>query len=357
MDNLLVGYNHYKRSDLLMLCRKYSKSIDMVYFAWPTMGSGRGCSTTILNRDDIELTAELLYDLSIISSLGIKLNLLVNSSCFGETSLSSELVNNIDEILQICNNHDAPIYAVTTVSYVLAQQLKNKHPQLHIKCSINNHSLSSVRQLDILKDFYDGFYYNRDYNYDFDTLKEISSWCRSHNKKLYLLVNSGCFTDCPVRQLHQNIAAHSAEVSKRQDNFTLNVAICGGYLQDAIHQKDYLSYSNVIRPEDVHIWKPYVDGIKLATRASQNIYKIGESYILEKYEGDLLNLLEPAHVFSFMPSIIDNTLIPDDYASKRIAQKCGHKCKQCGWCVSVCQNALRKIDEPEWMQTHENFLI
>ena len=352
-----IGYNHDCRSDLLDMCRLYKTHIRSVYFAWPSMGSGRGHTTSVTSRTEDDLILELFQDLSRICDLDISVDLLLNSSCFGELTSSTELMKKISYIIDACQANGVPIDSVTTMSTIVAEHVKNNYDHIMIKCSVNNHSCSSPRQLDILKNFYNGFYYNRDYNYDFETLKSVSDYCKHNNKELYLLANSGCFTDCPVRQLHQNTAAHMQEIISRQDNLIKNVALCGSYLEYEQNRIDYLSFSNIIRPEDICLWEDYVDVIKLATRASSNLREIVSAYVTRSYDGDLLSLTEPSHIFSYMPNIIDNKLIPNDYAKNRIRHQCGIKCNTCGHCSDVVKQALTTLTDVEWLQTHEQFLL
>ena len=307
-------------------------------------------------RSETDLVLELFHDLSIINSFGVQLDLLLNCSCFGEIGTSKELLDNVSYIIDSCTSNGVPISSVTTMTPSIAQHIRRHYKDIKLKCSINNHSCSSPRQLDMLRDYYDGFYYNRDYNYDFTTLKCISSYCKENNKELYLLANSGCFTDCPVRQVHQNSAAHLHDTISRKDIIVKNVAICGQYLEDKQHRLDYLSFSNIIRPEDLYLWEPYVTCIKLATRVTPNLKNIVEAYVGRSYDGDLMSLTEPAYVFQYYPQIVNNKMISSDYVKERIMRKCGMQCSNCGLCKSTMENALVTLQDSEWLTTHDVFL-
>ena len=62
--------------------------------------------------------------------------------------------------------------------------------------------------------------------------------------------------------------------------------------------------TNFVRPEDIGKYEPYFDGVKLATRVHRAPSMVLNSYIREKYSGNILELLEPAH--SIYPYVIEN---------------------------------------------------
>ena len=54
----------------------------------------------------------------------------------------------------------------------------------------------------------------------------------------------------------------------------------------------------------MYLYQPYFEAAKLATRIHRNPSMVVNSYMREKYSGNILELLEPAHNIS--PYVIEN---------------------------------------------------
>ena len=98
-----------------------------------------------------------------------------------------------------------------------------------------------------------------------------------------------------------------------------------------------------IRPEDAHLWEPYVSFCKLATRRIANPTKIVEAYASRNYDGNLLDLLDPVHSALFSPVIIDNKSFPTDWATSGIGAACAQNCTHCGRCAEVFHMVSKHI--------------
>ena len=118
---------------------------------------------------------------------------------------------------------------------------------------------------------------------------------------------------------------------------------CTVYLKKGDHRKELLSKTNFIRPEDVHLYEEWCDGMKLATRTNFNPLAVVSAYFSGEWRGNLLDLTEPAHSNVLLPGILSNRKMPQDYAKKRM--NCKHDCQKCGYCREVQEKATVVLDE------------
>ncbi len=143
----------------------------------------------------------------------------------------------------------------------------------------------------------------REYNRDFDRIRQLKNWCDENGKKLYMLANSGCLNNCSAQTFHDNLVSHESEISEMDNAYQFG-GVCHEYLRDEKHYQALIDHTNFVRPEDMQRYEPYFVAAKLATRVSRNPIRILRSYVADKYSGNILELLEPAH--SIYPYVVEN---------------------------------------------------
>ena len=84
------------------------------------------------------------------------------------------------------------------------------------------------------------------------------------------------------------------------------------------NHKKFLDYTNCIRPEDVSLYEPYFDSMKLATRVHNAPDWILRAYCGGRWLGNLAELLEPNHAEMLWPYIIDNSLITSEVKDDKL---------------------------------------
>ena len=82
--------------------------------------------------------------------------------------------------------------------------------------------------------------------------------------------------------------------------------------------------------------------MKLATRQHSHPATVIGAYAAGKWDGDLLELLEPGFSPAFYPDYLDNRRIPDDFFEK--TSQCTLGCTDCGYCESIFSEALRSYE-------------
>ena len=275
--------------------------IQEVYFSFPGMTSGRGS----MSADD-ELSKWEQYELfkgyiHRFAENNIPLNILFNANCYGKYSQSRALFDQVGTVTDSVMNM-GELKSVTTTSPLIARFVKDNFPHLEVRASVNM-EIGSVQGMEYLKDVYDGFYMKREYNRDFDKIKELSAWCKDNGKKLYMLANSGCLNFCSAHNFHDNLVAHEDELRSMDNAYSFS-GVCKEYHKDEAHRISLIKDTNFIRPEDLYKYEPYFESVKLATRVNTSPSRVLKSYVDAKYSGNILELLEPVH--NIYPYVLEN---------------------------------------------------
>ena len=337
---LFVGYQLCSDDSFLRCILAHREKIGEVYFSWDSMPSGR--SAVGLHQDLFpwEAAQQQREELQKIADAGIGLNLLLNANCYGGQSLARSFFQSAGDLISyLCEQMH--LVSVTTTSPVIGRFVRENFPQLEVRASVNM-EIGTEEGMDYLRDCFTSFYVKRELNRDIPTLQKLRRWCDAHEKKLDLLANSGCLNNCSARQFHDNLVAHEQEIAKMDNAFEFHSA-CRQYLASSEHRASILRLSNWIRPEDLHHYEGLADGAKLATRTSPNPVQTLLAYTSGRYEGNMLDLLEPNYAHLFYPAVLDNTAFPPDYFAVR--HNCSHDCGSCGYCERTYQTILRALPD------------
>jgi len=176
--------------------REFAPSIDEVYFAWPGSPSGRSPTSPAPGETAKEAQERLLADLSAFRAMGVRLDLLLNASCYGPRAASRDLARSVHEVL-VRVMDSVGLDVATTMSPVLARLIKDEFPAVTVRASVNMR-LGTVKSFEYVADLFDAFTVERERNRDLKRLGELRDWCRQRDKTLQVLANSGCLRHCSV---------------------------------------------------------------------------------------------------------------------------------------------------------------
>lgn len=287
--------------NLLNTIVEHKEHIYEVYFSWGDIPNGR--TSQLESRD---YTAWEMQDmqrsaLKELSQEGVALNLLFNANCYGKDSQSRAFFHEVGTIIDYVENTYG-LQSVTTTSPLIAKFLKNNFEHLEVRASVNM-EIGTVQGMDYLAEYFDSYYMKRELNRDFEAIKTLHKWCDENGKKMYMLANSGCLNYCSAHNFHDNLVAHEAEIAQMDNAYDFH-GICKEYLKEEKHYQALIDNTNFVRPEDMHLYEPYFVAAKLATRIHRNPSMVVNSYMREKYSGNILELLEPAH--NIYPYVVEN---------------------------------------------------
>jgi hypothetical protein len=283
-------------------CIKENKDhIYEVYFSFGDFPNGRSSQTSgddLFAWELIEIQKNALKELSLNDR---NLNLLFNANCYGKDSLSKAFFNKIGDTVDYIKQHYG-LSSVTTTSPLIAKFTKNNFEDLEVRASVNM-EIGTIEGMEYLAEYFDSYYMKRELNRDFQKIASLKEWCDKNGKKLFMLANSGCLNNCSTHNFHDNLVAHEDEISG-MDNAYNFVGICKEFLKNPNNYEKLIDRTNFVRPEDIHLYEDYFVSAKLATRVHNNPSIVLKSYINQKYSGDILRLLEPAH--SIYPYVLEN---------------------------------------------------
>ena len=275
--------------------------ISEVYFSWGDIPNGRSSQLQNELYTPWELQNMQIDMLQRISKEGILLNLLFNANCYGKDSQSRAFFEKVGMTIDYIKEHYG-LASITTTSPLIAKFVKNNFSDIQVRTSVNM-EIGTIQGMEYLAEYFDGYYMKREYNRDFEIIKELSGWCKEHGKTLHMLANSGCLNHCSAHNFHDNLVAHEQEISAMDNAYNFG-GICKEYLKDESHYLSLIKDTNFVRPEDIWRYEQYFEAVKLATRVHRTPEIVLNSYIKVKYSGDILRILEPAH--SIYPYVIEN---------------------------------------------------
>lgn len=329
MNKRKIAIGHFFNGDFRGECSKHLPRIREVFFAWPGVLSCRPAP---------EFTADvrqrLVDDLKWARANGIELDTLFNANCYGDEAISPELADfvarNLDEMGEAGLFPDT----LTTTSPFIATVLRRKFPDVKIRWSVNIRVHGSIG-FEAVDELFDSFYVSREHQRDIAYMREMHDWAAAHGKTMGMQANSGCIRQCPFQQFHDNLHGHgdgrrAKDVATMQD-YGFTFFRCKTNYERGRYE-DFLR-STWIRPEDMPMYEPLVDVVKLATRRHPFPAKVLEAYATNRYDGDLADLMDPVHRFPFH---FDNAALSASTLWPQILS-CPHanNCRHCGKCSQL----------------------
>ncbi len=333
-----VGYQLPGEDDepIVDVVGEYLDDIAEVYFPWADMPSGRAPLATRAGYTDWTAQRQLEADLVRLREMGVKLDLLFNSACYGGNAISRWLENKVRSVLDYLEALVDGVDIVTTTSPFVARTVQKYHPRVEVRASINMR-IGTIKGMVYLADVFDSYHVQREFNRDLEHLRELRLWADENDKRLVMLANSGCMIHCSGQSFHDCMVAHEQEIDE-----TLNVTdwvahTCWRYLQEPERRVCVLQ-NTWVRPEDLHHYEGLFPVVKLATRMHARPRMVIDAYVNRRFHGNLLDLMEPGFGPAFAPSIIDNTRFPDDWFER--TSTCDRRCHACDYCAQVLEQVL-----------------
>ncbi|MBI4284067.1 MAG: hypothetical protein HY663_06325 [Chloroflexi bacterium] len=301
-DRVSVGWDG--RDETFDVFLRYKEFIHDVYFAAPEVPSGRASDSTH-SRDYQAKMEELLKGLE---SNGIRANMLFNGMCAGELTGSRQWAKQVFSILERYVGHG--VTDVTCMSVTDMLLIKKYFAQVTVHASVNMF-IDSIAKYAQVKNVADVITIDRNINYDLQKINLIRDFAT--DKKLKLLVNEGCLTDCIHRIQHFNALAHNKnmELSYCKHLFVKNP----GLILD----------TPFVRPEDLHHYFGIIDYFKIASRcamSSEHLELMLKAYTECEYNGNLFDLVSSDGIAAAIQAMgiqmfIDNPQVPPDFFESR----------------------------------------
>ena len=316
------------------LAKRFAPRLREVYFPWPGLSNARA---KIYDKPDDE--ERIVADLKYCREHGMKLDILANATCYAEKGFSEEQRLQIVGIIKHLDELGLYPEIVTTTSPYIAKVFKLKFPDIEVRASVNMR-LRNTLALEYIAPLYDSYYICRDVQRDLPTFHKMAAWCKDHDKKLCMLANSGCVRNCPWQVFHETLLSHGFTFTFPEMEYQNMDLVCNSIFSKKKMLSDFLRCT-WIRPEDIHVFEPELETIKLSTREAKFPMEIVEAYVNASYDGNLLRLMDPYHGLGFRPNRVDNKSFPADWVTSGIAGKCAENCTHCGKCEQVLEQVTK----------------
>ena len=317
------------------LVEQYAPFLQEVYFPWPGLLSARE-----IEGDPTALRKRIIDDMRFCRSKGLKLDLLINATCYGDKAVTE--AQRLDYFANLAEMDKAGILPeiVTTTSPYIAIITKMFNASIDRRASVNMR-LNSTIAMEYVAESFDSFYICRDVQRDLPTVKMFDEWGKKNNKTICMLVNSGCLRYCPWQTFHETLLAHNFKhILGELKALNMPPTLCVGIIKSK--QFEEVLRASWIRPEDLHQYKPYVSVFKISTREADRPDLILKAYTSESFNGDLLRILDPGFSFFVRPFIFDNTAFPKEWSEGKIAGLCASNCTHCGKCADVLKRIFKR---------------
>ena len=340
------GYFFGKRSGFSFrdLAEKYAPFLQEVYFPWPGLLSARE-----IKGDPQPLRKQVIDDMRFCRSKGMRLDLLINATCYGDKALTAEQRQDYYANLKEMDREGILPEIITTTSPFIAVITKKFNASIDRRASVNMR-LNSTLAMEYVSEEFDSFYLCRDLQRDLPTVKMFAEWAKKNGKKICMLANSGCLRYCPWQTFHETLLSHDfVHIFNESTKLKMPTTLCVGLVQSK--QYEEILRGSWIRPEDLHRYDPYVSVFKLSTREADRPDLILKAYTSGEFDGDLIQLLDPNYSFFIRPNLFDNKAFPKEWSEGKIAGKCAIDCTHCGKCTEVLKLIYKRDpDLPNFSQ-------
>ncbi len=318
----------------------YREHIAEVYFPWADLPSGRAPLTAQRGYVDWTAQARLEEELLRFRELGVKLDLLLNSNCYGGKAASTYLENQTGSILEHLSERVGGVDVVTTASLAIARTVQKYFPQIDVRASVNMR-IGTAQAMSYVSGLFDSYYVQRDVQRDVGHVRRLADWARENEETLCMLANSGCLRFCPGQTFHDNMVAHECDVDETVNIPDWTPHVCWNLYRNREKWSEILR-ATWIRPEDLCHYEGVVPIVKLATRMHSNPRLVIHAYAERRYHGNLLDLFEPGFGPAFAPHVVDNTRFPSDWFEH--TSTCGGVCESCSYCPDVLDTVLVRFE-------------
>ena len=283
MNNMMfsVPFNNHNSTliEILKLKKMGENKIREIYLSVPQEYSGSG---RII--EEIE-TNKFLETIENIHKEGLRVNLVLNSTCEGAEWYFSEVINKkIDFLNRMHNTYG--VEAVTIANPLYIQEISRLLPDIEICASVLC-DIDSVQKAQYFKKAgANTITPDVNINRNLPLLKTIK---KTTNLQIKLMANEGCLHKCPLRKFHFNYISHqSKELTPiKGDAFFANCT------RISLNDNTQILKSGWIRPEDLPQYSEVTNYFKIAgrSRPKSHVVRTVRAYLEQRWDGDLLDIL------------------------------------------------------------------
>jgi len=313
-----------QKLDFLDLIDRYKDNLSSIYLPLPYSIWNSWRDETQLNNYE----EKIIYDvIDRCKKYNIDTILIMNSTCEWENTWDKYYMLKLIKFVK--DLHKRGLTSITLTNMLYVPFFRRALPNITIYSSINCY-LKTVEQAIYFKDLWiDVLTVDRDINRDINLIKRIK---QRTGLDIQILLNEGCFSNCPYRHTHFNIAAHRVDYNtdERVSNWKYNLIEDYSCVPMVNKNKKLIFRAPFIRPEDLVHYDGVIDVYKLDTRpeSTQRISKMLDAYIAWYYHWDLKDIID--FPYQNIPYIDNDKLTELNFFDKLV--KCPKDCYSCNVC-------------------------
>ncbi len=303
--------------------------ITEVYLSGPQEYSGSGRAMPKLEMDQFLDSVKKIHD------AGLRVNLLMNTTCEGGEWYSSQVLKTTMEYLDEVHKEHG-VEAVTLVNPIYIREINRRFPDIEICASVLC-EIDCVQRAILFKQCGASVITpDMNINRNLNLLRDIKE---ATGVRLKLMVNEGCLYKCPFRRFHFNYTSHkSKDVSSEIGIFFNNC------VQVSAKDPSQVLKSGWIRPEDVGKYGEITSFFKIVGRSvpREKCLRAIKAYLEENWDGGLLDIMcDSFAVFnSQYGAYLDNKSL-DEYGFFEKVISCDRDCYRCSYCEELAKKLFR----------------
>lgn len=233
---------------------------------------------------------ELHQYVEFCNANNMKFNYTLNLSCFDNKEFTeegkTELINELRKLVSLGITNFT--VALPSIVDILEKEFPEVDVTLSIICGVD--SLSKMKHFCSYKNIKNIYIHEKVYR-QMSLMKELTDIAHKFNKKVGVIVNSFCLSDCPFRAYHYNFGAHATMGSSYiiPEYYGSKCALM------KIGDKRNVLNAPWIRPDDIQRYIDIgIDRFKISGREmhsnNADMFKVLETYNSKKFEGNLAEL-------------------------------------------------------------------
>jgi len=334
----------FKKESVIKFAKKNKNyAIPVVEFYGSIKTSRLGSGRKFFELPDVEMKEFKEY-IKIINENGMHFNYVLNTSCISNKDFTKdgqrEIINEVQELI------DAGINYFTIALPSLIDLFKTYFPNIKVTLSIIC-GVDSLSKMECYCNFsnIDNIYIHERIYRQSNLMKSMINIAHKYNKKVGIIVNSFCLSECPFRQYHYNFGAHAVYGSEYiiPEYYGSKCALM------KIKDKRNILNAPWVRPEDINFYiNMGVDRYKISGREmysnNADMFKVVDTYNSFKYEGNLTDLFMCFTKCAYSEIFnIKNDIALDNYLKNVLNGTFECNVFGCSNCMK-CKNALKSIE-------------
>jgi len=325
-----VPYNNDPKTleEIFELKRLGNNSITEVYLAGPQKYSGTGREPPEIRMEDFINIVDKIH------GEGLRVNLLLNSTCEGSEWYTAEVVRPKMEYLRQVHK-EYGVEAVTIANPIYIREVRRQFPDIEICASVLGDIDCVQRAVVFAEAGANVLTPDVNINRNLKLLKEIKAITGT---ELKLMVNEGCLYKCPFRKFHFNRMSHVSKEAGIEGAFFF--AYCGGVIGEDSTQ--FLK-SGWIRPEDTSKYGEITSYFKIVGRTmpSSKVIRCVRAYMEESWDGDLMDIMcgGLGNFALRYGSYLNNKSLDENRFFEKVTS-CDENCSQCKYCEELAKELV-----------------